>query len=114
MDNALPLISADETEALEKIQVLFSNGATEHEEEARSVETTPPPGPSGKVWTSEGEKAAPLWFYRRRRAPLAAHMRGLPVALVRLKGIWSPWQGFLFPRGPSTRRWVYAPAKGIG
>ncbi|RWW07469.1 hypothetical protein BHE74_00033865 [Ensete ventricosum] len=43
MDNALTLLSSDEIEALEKIQVLFSNEAIEHKEEARSVETTPAP-----------------------------------------------------------------------
>ncbi|RWW66765.1 hypothetical protein BHE74_00025854 [Ensete ventricosum] len=46
MDNALPLHSADETEALGKIRALFSSGAIEPKKEAHLVETTPPPSPS--------------------------------------------------------------------
>ncbi|RWW43308.1 hypothetical protein BHE74_00051040 [Ensete ventricosum] len=42
MDNALPLLSTGEAEALEKIHMLFSDSAPEHEEESCLIETTPP------------------------------------------------------------------------
>ncbi|RRT38132.1 hypothetical protein B296_00043084 [Ensete ventricosum] len=51
MDNAFPLISMGEAEALEKIQALFSTDTMKHKE-VHSVETTPPRGPSGRVCSS--------------------------------------------------------------
>lgn len=49
IDNTLPPLFSNEAEALEKIQGFFSSRAIEHEEEACSVEATPPSTPSGTV-----------------------------------------------------------------
>ncbi|RWV90649.1 hypothetical protein GW17_00047124, partial [Ensete ventricosum] len=49
IDNALPTLSMGKAEGSEKIQMIFSFGAMEHEKEAHSMEATCPPTLSDRV-----------------------------------------------------------------